>query len=165
MSQLKRYGAKIVYVTFLASMLYTYGAILGGCGAGAIGAHAAAADAVRGLNNTTVDLIETTCRNKALDAARDPSVTTDEAEANARAVAETCHTIENAQHTFAAAHDTWVSFLLKAIADDEFQDQASIRLLVDVVRLYGELVPLAADFGIELPELPPLVTQLLGGGS
>lgn len=162
---MKRHITKIAYVTFLASLLYTYGAILGGCGPGAIGAHAAAADAVREINNTTVDLIETTCRQKALDAARDPSATTDEAEANALAVAETCHTIENAQHTFAAAHDTWVSGLLQAVAEDEFDVQASIRLAVDVLQLYGELVVLAADFGAELPELPPIVLQLIGGSS
>jgi hypothetical protein len=158
---IRHYAPHAAYAAFLGGLLYVYATLLGGCGS-AIGLHAGAAKATKEVNDTAVTVIETTCREKADSAARNPDVTTDQAQADAQQVVETCNQVQNAQHAFAAAHDVWVSFLLSAIADDEFDLQASLRIVVDLARLWGDLVPLTADFGIELPELPPLFTNLLG---
>jgi hypothetical protein len=159
---IRRYTPHTLYVGFLGGLIYFYATLLGGCGASALGAHAAAADATRTVNDTAVVAIETTCRDKADAAARNPDVTTDQATADAADVVATCVTIRDTQHTFAAAHTLWVSFLLQSIAAEEFDLQASLRLVIDLVRLYGEVVTLTATLGGELPELPTIVTQLLG---
>lgn len=159
---MRRHLPKLLYVTFLTGLLYTYATILGGCGAGAIGLHAAAADAVKKVNDEAVPIVETTCQAKADAAARDPNVTTDEAEHNAQEVVDTCTTIEDSQNAFAAAHDLWVSFLLSAVADDEFDAQASLRLGIDALQFYQTIIPLAARLDFELPAIPDFVLDLLG---
>lgn len=133
-----------------------------GCGGSALGAHAEAAAVVRDLSDTSARLIESECQRRGVEAARDPEVSREEAVANAEAVIATCERLEEAQHAVAAAHTVWVSFLLRSVAEDEFSMQASLRLAIDVVRFYGELVPLSAAFGLELPEVPPVVLQLVG---
>jgi hydroxylamine reductase (hybrid-cluster protein) len=128
-----------------------------GCGASGIQIQAQSATALRTVNDDAVELIETACEEKSAEAANNANVTTDQAEVDAQAILETCHAIKDAQHAVAASH-------LAAIAEDEYDLQALILLATAVIRLYGEVVPLAARLDIELPELPPIVNTLTGGG-
>lgn len=160
---MRRHFWKITYVTFLTGLLYTYATILGGCG-GDLALHAAAADATRTVNKTAVALIETNCRTAAVEAASNSAVTVDEAEANAADVTARCTVIKDAQHLFAEALDVWVSVLVIAVANDDFDVAAAAPLVLDVIRLYEVLPPLVAHFGWTLPEVPVLVLKLLGDG-
>ena len=135
-----------------------------GCGASGIQIQAQSATALRTVNDDAVELIETTCEEKSAEAANNANVSTDQAELDAQAILETCHSIKDAQHAVAASHDTWSMALLAAVAEDEYDLQALLLLAMAVVRLYGEVVPIAASLDIELPELPPIVNTLTGGG-
>jgi hypothetical protein len=135
-----------------------------GCGASALSMHATAANAVRTLNDEAVVIVEEQCEVKAHAAAEDRTVTVDQAEAQANAVIEACEGIEDAQHAFAAAHGVWVSTLLTFMAEDSFDAGASLRLARDILQLYVELVALAGQLDIELPELPGALSGLVEEG-
>jgi len=135
-----------------------------GCGASALQVHAQAAEAVRILNNDAVELAEEACEQKSSLAARNPDVSTDQAEEDANGVLEVCVEIKDAQHLVAEAHMVWVMALLNAMSEDGIDLQSLAFLAIAVVRLYVEVIPIAARLDITLPEVPLIVQQVTGGG-
>jgi hypothetical protein len=143
--------------------LLAAGLILAGLsGCVSMSTHAGAADSLRTWNDGAVETIETTCRVKALAAARNPDVEPDQAEADAAGVLATCQDVRDAQHLFAAAHAAWVGYLLQSLRDDDFDPEASLALARDAASHFTPMLEIGAGL-IDFPPLPPLVSQLLGG--
>ncbi len=133
-----------------------------GCSVSSIQLQAQSARAIRTLNDDAVELVEVTCEEKSAAAASNRAVTPDRAEVDALAILETCEAIKNSQHLVAEAHGAWVAGLMKAIAEDDDDPAALMALAIAAVRLYGEVVPLAAMLDLELPEVPEFVLGLIG---
>lgn len=133
-----------------------------GCGASGVRYQASALQATRTMNDEAVLVIEQQCAFKSAEAARNPDVTTDQAEVDSSAILETCEEISAAQHLVAESHTTWGKALLKQISDDEFEMEALLTLAVQLVVLYGEVQVVADQIGIELPAVPDVLQGLIG---
>jgi hypothetical protein len=133
-----------------------------GCGASGIQYQAAAADAMRTINDQAVVVVEEQCGSKSAEAASNTAVSVDQAQADAEAVLDTCRDISASQHLVAEAHTTWVAAMLKQISSDEFEMESLLVLAVQAIRLYSDAQVLAERIGIELPAIPDSVQGLIG---
>lgn len=138
--------------------------LLVGCGDGALRTHAQIATAADTANTAGAELLELTCRSRALTAAGNREVTHAEAEINANAVLARCEQARQAQHVFSDAINLYVDQLVLEVAGEGepgFTDRAW-SLAANLIPLWADLVDLVAEFGVDWPALPSILTSLRG---
>lgn len=146
-----------VQVLFVLAVGLAIAVASSGCGQSALAAHARTALVLRSVNDGAVTAIEATCRTRGVAAASNPDVDHATAVANTNRIRVRCELAANAQHLFASALNTYTDQLLAAVTESDESAGVLDRIMLlaySLVPLYGDMVRVAADLGLEIPAVP-----------
>lgn len=137
------------------------GLLAGGCGGGAIDAHARAAYATQEvLTGAHASILEARRveGERVIDAAPDQASARDGRDQ----VDVRFEPIVDVYETLRAALDVWIRIVLRAAAGEDLDVEGALGAAGDVVRLWVELARAAAHVGVRLPDLPTIVNAITG---
>ena len=138
---------------------------LSGCGASALERHTMAAGILHASAGEAAAIIEADAR-RAADAAIAPCLGADDTapcEDELSRVMAPRRQAAAVQRVYASAVDSYVAALLVAASDDDPDWSDALTALARVMDVYSEVRGLAAEYGVELPQIGGVVTALLRG--
>jgi hypothetical protein len=132
-----------------------------GCGASALETHTRVAVTLHTGINESADVIEQMQTSRIAEL-RTAEGTAGEIEARGQAIIASFEGVRRVQGALAEAHALYVDAILIGV-NEGIDVMKLIRMLGNIVDMYGEVAAMVQELGGELPELPADIVQLLGG--